>query len=118
MGTAHVSAQAAREAADTIARVGPAIVVLELDQERFEKLSKAAEEYGPFGLRKLQEKGTLEVRGCRLCCSRRRALLRLTSANSEPPPPPGRRAAPVLLFTHTHKHTFHTQNRLPCSWSR
>lgn len=68
VGTAHVSAQAAQEAADTIQRVGPVIVVLELDEERFEKLSKAAEEYGPFGLRKLQEKGTLQVRAVLLCC--------------------------------------------------
>jgi pheromone shutdown protein TraB len=54
VATAHISEQAAQDVRDTIERVGPAVVVLELDEERMRRLVELAAAGDRYGLSRLQ----------------------------------------------------------------
>lgn len=61
VGSAHVSRKAAEDAVAVIQRVSPAVVVLELDEERFRKLHEAAASGSPFGLDPGRIKGSFKI---------------------------------------------------------
>ncbi|KAI3438880.1 hypothetical protein D9Q98_001295 [Chlorella vulgaris] len=61
IGTAHVSRKAAEDVAALISRVSPVIVVLELDEQRQQKLIEQAQEGDKYGLNRLRKKSTWEI---------------------------------------------------------
>ncbi|KAL0029847.1 hypothetical protein WJX77_003526 [Trebouxia sp. C0004] len=60
VGVAHVSGQAAQDVKDVILTVSPRVVVLELDQERFDRLQQAASNGDEYGLKKHLQYGFLQ----------------------------------------------------------
>lgn len=60
VGVAHVSGQAAQEVKEVIQTVSPRVVVLELDQERFDRLQQAASDGDEYGLKKHLQYGFLQ----------------------------------------------------------
>ncbi|DBB12972.1 TPA: hypothetical protein ACH3X3_005716 [Trebouxia sp. C0006] len=60
VGVAHVSGQAAQEVKDVIQTVSPRVVVLELDQDRFDKLQQRASDGDEYGLKKHLQYGFLQ----------------------------------------------------------
>lgn len=66
VATAHISQPSQKDVEDTIERVGPSIVVLELDPQRMERLNSAVQFGDRFGIRRYQSTGALKIIGMAL----------------------------------------------------
>lgn len=66
VGTAHISQLSQKDVEETIENVAPAIVVLEIDAERMQRLVKAAQFGDRFGLRRFQSTSTTKILGMAL----------------------------------------------------
>lgn len=61
VGVAHVSSKAQHDVFDTISRVNPATVVIELDEERYRKLMHSEDHGDKYGLHRLQATSSWQV---------------------------------------------------------
>lgn len=66
VATAHISQLSQKDVQDTIENVAPAIVVLEIDADRMQRLLSAAQFGDRFGLRRFQSTSTTKIIGMAL----------------------------------------------------
>jgi hypothetical protein len=66
VATAHISQLSQKDVQDTIENVAPAIVVLEIDADRMQRLISAAQFGDRFGLRRFQSTSTTKIIGMAL----------------------------------------------------